>query len=85
MYEMYERTTKCIYQSQIKDDDGYIMTTIMCSYSDYNYWPEIETLKIVRWFTDGSFELLCMKQLVDESFNLKEVNDLISTFIHQHK
>ena len=37
MYEMYERTTKCIYQSQLKDDDGYIMTTIMCDYSEYNY------------------------------------------------
>ena len=82
---MYERTQKCIYQSQIKDDDGYILTTIMCSYSEYNYWPEIETLKIVRWYTDWSFELLCMKQLVDESFDLKEVNDLISKFIHQHK
>lgn len=76
MYEMYERSTNIVYTVRKDIRQGILEAIVTNSSSDYNYWPEVQTLTITLTTGNCAIELY-YKQLVDDDFSLTEVDKVM--------
>ena len=86
MYEeMFSRTVINIYGRQHKHWDKVLIASVTNSSADYGGSPDVSTLVIKMYnYSDDSEAIIEYKQLIDEDFNLHDVNKMFNRYVKKY-
>lgn len=86
MYEeMFSRTVTTVYGRQHKHWDKVLIASVTNTSSDYGGSPDVSTLVIKLYnYSDDSEAIIEYKQLIDEDFDLHEVNKMFNRYVKKY-
>ena len=86
MYEeMFSRTRTTVYWRQHKHWDRVLIASVTNTSADYGGSPDVATLVIkMHNYSDDSEAIIEYKQLIDEDFDLHEVNKMFNRYVNKY-